>query len=168
MSLLLDVVLQSDCGNSRILRKHRNDPKFGIIVTWLPLHCNPPKRKKTTDVDAITRQFIPYYAFHLSIYFILRQVDRLNRFQAYSYEYFKENIPVRTKPTAEAELLPTLVLTLSGINAYTNNTLTNITPLSNPSPLLLFRIQYSPVLILASPTIQYHTSLPYQKRISNK
>ena len=126
------------------------------------------KEKIMTYVSALTRRFSPSYALHLSIYFILRQVDRLNRSQAYSYEYFKENIPVRTKPTAEAELLPTLVLTLSGINAYTNNTLTNITPLSNPSPLLLFRIQYSPVLILASPTIQYHTSLPYQKRISNK
>ena len=83
--------------------------------------------------------------------FILRQVDRINRPQAYSYEHFKENTPVCIKPTAEAELLPIPVLILAGIRAYTRNTVTKPTPLLAPSPLPLFHIKSSPVLILASP-----------------
>ena len=105
-----------------------------------------------TDVDAITRRFIPSFALHLIISFILRQVDRINIPQAYRYEYFKENSLVRFKPTSEAELLTITVLTLEGIHAYTGNTVTNLTPLSTPSPLPLFHIQSSSVLIIAPPS----------------
>ena len=104
-----------------------------------------------TDVDALTRTFSPSYALHISISFLLRQVDRINRPHAYRYDYFKENAPVRIKPTAEAELLPILVLTLAGIHSHTRNTVTNLTPLSTPSTLPLFHIQSSSVLIIALP-----------------
>ena len=104
-----------------------------------------------TDVDTLTRRFSPSYYLKISISFILLQVDRVNRPQAYSYEYFKENAPVRTKPTAEAELPPILVIFLSDIRVYNCNTLINITPLLTPSPLQLFHIKSSPVLILALP-----------------
>ena len=124
---------------------------LGTIITWLTLHCNSPKRKTMTDVDDLIRRFSLSYALHLSIYFILRQVDIINRPQAYIYDYFKENASVHIKPTAESELLPILVLTLIGICAYTQNKVTNLTPLSNPSPLLLFHIQSSPVIIIDSP-----------------
>ena len=67
-----------------------------------------------TDVDDLTIRFSPSYALHLSICFILRQLDRTNIPQEYSYEYFKENVPVRIKPTAEAELLPILVFNPTG------------------------------------------------------
>ena len=49
------------------------------------------KEKMMTDVDALTRLFISAYALHLSISFILLQVDRINRPQLYSSGYFKEN-----------------------------------------------------------------------------
>ena len=41
------------------------------------------------DVDALTRQFSSSYALHLSISFILSQVDKINRPQAYIYDYFR-------------------------------------------------------------------------------
>ena len=104
-----------------------------------------------TDFDALTILFIPSYSLHLSGSFILHQVDTINITQAYIYDYFKENASVHIKPTAESELLPILVLTLIGICAYTQNKVTNLTPLSNPSPLLLFHIQPSPVIIIDSP-----------------
>ena len=104
-----------------------------------------------TDVDALTRTFSPSYTLHISISFLLRQVDRINRPHAYRYDYFKENAPVRIKPTAEVELLPILVLTLAGIHSHTHNTVTNLTPLSTPSTLSLFHIQSSSVLIIALP-----------------
>ena len=102
------------------------------------------------DVDALARQFRPSYALHIIISFILPRVDIINIPQSYSYDYFKENAPVRIKPTSEYELIHIPVLTLSGISAHTRNTETNITPLSNPLPLPLFHIQSSPVFILAS------------------
>ena len=83
-----------------------------------------------TDVESLNRRLRPSCALHLSISFIIRQVDRINRPQAYSYDYFKENAPVRIKPTAESELLPIPVLTLAGIRAYTRNTVTNLALLS--------------------------------------
>ena len=49
------------------------------------------KEKMMTDVDALARRFSPSYALHLSISFILLQVDRINRPQLYSSGYFKEN-----------------------------------------------------------------------------
>ena len=86
----------------------------------------------------------------------------MNRPKEYSYDHFKENSPVCIKPTAEVELLPIPVLTLAGARAYTRNAVTNLTPLSTPSPLSLFHIQYSPVLILASPPkpIPYIATIP--------
>ena len=114
------------------------------------------KEKTITGVDALARIFSPSYALHLSISFILRQVDRINRPQAYSYDYFKENAPVCIKSTAEAELLPIPVLNLARIRAYTCNTVTNLTPLSTPSQLPLFNIQSSPVLVLVSPPVKLH------------
>ena len=82
--------------------------------------------------------------------FILPQFYRINRPKVYSYDYFKENQPVRIKPTIEAELIPILFLTLAFIRAYTRNTVTSLTILLIPSPLPLFRIQSSPVLIIDS------------------
>ena len=93
-----------------------------------------------TDVDALTRLFIPYCVLHLSISFILRRVDIINIPQAYSYDYFKEKTPVRIKPNTEAEPLPIPVLNLSDICAYTCNTVNNPTPLLTHSPLPLFHI----------------------------
>ena len=130
-------------------------------MTWLPLYCNSPKRKKMTDVDALTRRFSPSYHLHLSISFISSQFDRINRPQAYSYDYFKENVQVCIEPTTKAELLPIPVLTLSGIRAYTRNTVTNLTPLLMSSSLQLFHIQSLTVLIFIHYQIHYHSSLPY-------
>ena len=93
-----------------------------------------------TDVNALTRRFIPSCDHHFSISFILRQFDRINRPQAYIYNNFKENAPVRIKPTAEAGLLPITFLTLAGIHAHTRNTVTNLIPFLNPSPLPVFHI----------------------------
>ena len=104
-----------------------------------------------TDFDALAILFIPSYSLHLSVSFILHQVDTINITQAYIYDYFKENSPVYINPTAESEILPIPILTLADIRAYTHNTVTNLTPLSNPSPLPLFCIQSSPVIILALP-----------------
>ena len=109
------------------------------------------KEKMMKDVNNLIRQFRPSYALQLSISFIFHQVDRINRPQAYSYDYFKENATVRIKPTAEAELLPILVLTIAVIRECTRNTVTNLTMFSTPSPFPLFHIQSSPVLIISLP-----------------
>ena len=118
---------------------------FGYYFT--AIHRN---EKIMRDVDALARKFRPSYAIHIIISFILPRVYIINIPQPYRYDYFKENAPVRIKPTSEYELIHIPVLTLAGISAHTRNTVTNINPLSNPLPLPLFHIQSLPVFILAS------------------
>ena len=45
VSLIMDVWLLSYWENSRIQRKHHNDPMLGTIITWLPIYCNSPKKR---------------------------------------------------------------------------------------------------------------------------